>query len=286
MISGPYYLTQRPTSKLPGSDTLWVAFPGTLGTRELSSGVITVQLSPAYPNAQVRSCTSHEGLHLTVWAGTPLKSDRLWHEYYYLGYDVEPSCTDRDVRDGAMPKMNPKSIRSHLKPYSISSKRRTTVPHAFASALGPCDEYDQWRIEQALTALGQEDLDHLTCVYCGRPGQTWDHLENLVKAGRFNAYGHQIGNLVPSCRECNSEKGGQSFRAFVAADTRLTEVERAALIRRLENHLALAKPIEPGALDPDRQEILSKFLAVQVQILQLMEEADKYASLLRARSDG
>ena len=66
----------------------------------------------------------------------------------------------------------------------------------------------------------------------------------------------------------------------------LTEVERAALIRRLENHLALAKPIEPGTLDPDRQEILSKFLAVQEQVLQLMEQADKYATLLRTRLDG
>jgi len=182
--------------------------------------------------------------------------------------------------------MNLKSIRSHLKPYSISSKRRTTVAHAFASALGPCDEYDKLKIETALIALGQEDLNHLACVYCGRPAQTWDHLENLVKGGQFNGYGHQIGNLVPSCRECNSEKGGRSFRAFVAADTRLTEVQRAALIRRLENHLALAKPVEMRALDPDRQEIFSKFQAVQMQILQLLEETDRYATLLRTRTDG
>lgn len=182
--------------------------------------------------------------------------------------------------------MNPKSIRSHLKPYSISAKRRTTVAHAFASALGPCDEYDSAKVEAALIALGQKDLSHLTCVYCGRLGQTWDHLENLVKAGKFNGYGHQLGNLVPCCRECNSEKGGKAFRAFVSADARLTEIERAALIRRLENHLSLAKPIEPGTLNPDRQEILSKFLAVQSQILELMEEADKYATQLRSRSDG
>ena len=182
--------------------------------------------------------------------------------------------------------MNPKSIRSHLKPYSISAKRRTTVAHAFASALGPCDEYDQEKVERALIALGQKDLNHLACVYCQRPAQTWDHLENLVRASQFNGYGHQIGNLVPSCRDCSSEKGGKPFRAFVAADTRLSEPERAALIRRLENHLALAKPIEVRALEPHRQELLSKFLAVQAHILQLMEEADHYASLLRTQRDG
>ena len=46
-----------------------------------------------------RQCTSSEGVHLTVWAGKPLTGKRLWHEYFYLGYDVEPNCTDKDVAD-------------------------------------------------------------------------------------------------------------------------------------------------------------------------------------------
>ena len=182
--------------------------------------------------------------------------------------------------------MTPKSIRSHLKPYSISSKRRTTVNHAFASAQAPCDVYDQEKIEAALIALGQKDLKQLSCVYCGRLGQTWDHLENLVKDGRLNGYGHQIGNLVPSCRECNSEKGGKPFRDYVAANAMLTESEKATLIRRLEIHLALAKPIESSALDPEGQQALKKFLELQAQILRLMEQADKYAQVLRKRRDG
>jgi hypothetical protein len=39
-----------------------------------------------------RSCTSAEGVHLSVWAG----QRRLWHYYYYVGYDLEPTCTDAD----------------------------------------------------------------------------------------------------------------------------------------------------------------------------------------------
>lgn len=46
-----------------------------------------------------RECTSPEGVHLTVWAGEPLKTRRLWHQYFYLGYDIEPSCTGRDYTD-------------------------------------------------------------------------------------------------------------------------------------------------------------------------------------------
>lgn len=46
-----------------------------------------------------RSCTSHEGLHLTLWAGTPLLGKRIWHHYYPLGYDVEPNCSPADYED-------------------------------------------------------------------------------------------------------------------------------------------------------------------------------------------
>lgn len=43
-----------------------------------------------------RSCTSNEGVHLTVWRGVPLKSKRIWHAYYYLSYDTEPTCKRKD----------------------------------------------------------------------------------------------------------------------------------------------------------------------------------------------
>jgi hypothetical protein len=44
-----------------------------------------------------RSCASTEGVHFTVWSGAPLKGRLRWHQYYYLGYDVEATCTPREV---------------------------------------------------------------------------------------------------------------------------------------------------------------------------------------------
>ncbi|MGL5879455.1 MAG: hypothetical protein ACRC2V_16975 [Xenococcaceae cyanobacterium] len=46
-----------------------------------------------------RSCASAEGLHLTVWSGQALTGTRKWHSYYYLGYDVEPTCTAIEIKD-------------------------------------------------------------------------------------------------------------------------------------------------------------------------------------------
>ena len=50
----------------------------------------------------VRSCTSSDGVHLTVWDGAPPTGRREWHRYVYLGYDLEPTCTDPESKpDGA-----------------------------------------------------------------------------------------------------------------------------------------------------------------------------------------
>jgi hypothetical protein len=71
------------------------------------AGELTVKDASVYGDldgdhrvAAFRSCTSQEGVHLTVWKGRPLRGVRKWHFYYYLGYDVEPSCTMSDTKPG------------------------------------------------------------------------------------------------------------------------------------------------------------------------------------------
>lgn len=49
-------------------------------------------------NAQpivIHKCTSYEGLHLSAWQG----QRRIWHEYYYLGYDVDPTCSKDEAEE-------------------------------------------------------------------------------------------------------------------------------------------------------------------------------------------
>ena len=46
-----------------------------------------------------RECTSTEGVHLTAWRG----GRRTWHDYWYLGYDVEASCTDEETAEKGAP---------------------------------------------------------------------------------------------------------------------------------------------------------------------------------------
>jgi hypothetical protein len=71
-----------------------VAAPESVTMRESVSYVTfetgTTPISP-------RSCTSAEGLHLTAWRGQPLRSARVFHTHHYVGYDMQPSCTDSET---------------------------------------------------------------------------------------------------------------------------------------------------------------------------------------------
>jgi hypothetical protein len=43
------------------------------------------------------SCASTEGIHFSVWTGKPVIGKLRWHQYYYLGYDITPTCTPAEL---------------------------------------------------------------------------------------------------------------------------------------------------------------------------------------------
>lgn len=57
---------------------------------------VTIEIESGQPPIRFRHCASTEGLHATAWAGTPVTSSRRWHAYYYLGYDVDPTCIESE----------------------------------------------------------------------------------------------------------------------------------------------------------------------------------------------
>ena len=177
--------------------------------------------------------------------------------------------------------MRKESIRSHLRPYSIFQKRRTTVNHAFASALAPCSEYDEQMLTSALLFLGQDPSRDLKCVYCDNPATTWDHLVGLVEKSELRGFGHQIGNLVPSCQPCNSRKGSRDWRTFVESvvdDPRLRQ-QRVALLNRYV--LRFAQPIDLDRLQAGAPDLWQEYCAIKSTIFDLMRRADEIAKQLR-----
>ena len=77
---------------------IYFAIVGAHTDLRITQGRVTGRLGETHEIA-FRSCASMEGLHFLVLAGKGLKAKKVWHDYYYLGYDVEPNCKDTDLKE-------------------------------------------------------------------------------------------------------------------------------------------------------------------------------------------
>ena len=74
------------------------AFAKSINPMEVSEGYLKADLDNNGQANTFRTCTSSEGVHLTIWEGKPLEGKRKWHSYYYLGYDVTSNCTESEMK--------------------------------------------------------------------------------------------------------------------------------------------------------------------------------------------
>jgi hypothetical protein len=177
--------------------------------------------------------------------------------------------------------MKKQSIKLHLAPYSILQKRKTTINHAFASAIAPVDRYDEAILGDALKLLGQDPEGDLNCVYCGSPAETWDHLIGLVEKMELRGFGHQLGNLVPCCRSCNSKKGAKSWTLYMkgVAPDEQTSAAKQLLVTSYVGRYAAPVNLKYAAEQlPDEW---TRYCEIKQEIFRLMAEADTIAAHLR-----
>ena len=177
--------------------------------------------------------------------------------------------------------MKKEDIKRHLNTYSIYNKRRTTINHAFASAIAPSDNYDEKKISEALEFLGQNPDEDLKCVFCSDEAETWDHLVGLVKNGELRGFGHQIGNLVPCCKKCNSKKGSKKFDKFIKEYDKIffDKDELIGLLSKYQKRFA--KKINLDLLKEKTPIEYQEFLELKKKIFELMKKADNIAGKLR-----
>jgi len=183
-------------------------------------------------------------------------------------------------------KLKPQHMKAWLKQYKVSG-RSSTVTNAFVAALLPHDTYDIDEVEKAMVFLKQ-DVNNLTCVYCGEAPTTWDHLTNLVQDGKTNenGHGHRIYNLVPCCEKCNSSKGKKTFENWIRGYThknkwkpgtsRVKDERREELIELLTSYQNRCP-----SLSPIDKELEVKLMGMRDAIFAILEEADK--AVARAR---
>lgn len=74
------------------------------------------------------------------------------------------------------------------------------------------------------------------CVYCGCPGDTWDHVLSLFHGGT-----NFIWNIVPACRSCNSKKQHTAPEIFLK-DREITPEAAQYITNALQQGQALLNP--------------------------------------------
>jgi hypothetical protein len=178
--------------------------------------------------------------------------------------------------------MRYKDIRRYLKPYSMVASRTTTISHAFAASIAPCDPFDDQRVREALRVLGQDPDGELQCAYCGARAETWDHVHATVQKKKFSGYGHRLGNLLPCCKPCNSRKGNKNWLVFLET-LPATAALRAERVGRITTYLT-----KYGARDsvPEHLPEYEQLQELRRQVLQLLREADDLATVVRRKSEG
>ena len=65
------------------------------------------------------------------------------------------------------------------------------------------------------------------CAYCGT--ETDLHLEHAIPINKECLGEHRLGNIVPSCNNCNSLKGGKSYKEFLG--------DNAVVIDKIEQYM-------------------------------------------------
>ncbi len=180
-------------------------------------------------------------------------------------------------------RLRSETIRQFLRPYSMYERRKTTINHAFASAIAPVDQYDLKEVAQAIRAIGQDPNKDLICVYCGNEAETWDHLFALVRGGEYSGYGHTLGNLVPCCKQCNSRKGNKPWHQFLESKVHdKAEFRRKSAI--IEDY---ARKRQTGMSYKDIQSMCASEVLDLVElkgvILTSMRKADEIAEKIRQR---
>ena len=177
--------------------------------------------------------------------------------------------------------MRKRSIKSHLSPYSIFQKRRTTINHAFASAIAPVDEYDEVKLGEAICLLGQDPEGDLKCIYCDLQADTWDHLVGLVENAKLRGYGHQLGNLVPCCRSCNSKKGAKDWDVYlreILSDQSAFQAKYNLIVSYCGRYASPVNLQRAAEMLPDDW---TRYCEIKQEIFRLMAEADIIADRLR-----
>lgn len=121
------------------------------------------------------------------------------------------------------------------------------------------------------------------CAYCRRASSEFDHafeFEHIVGINKTDLGENVIGNVVPACPACNSEKLQQDYRTWIATSPRISD--RVRVLAAIEAHMARHGYVPLRELfGPDNQRL---DIAIRQLRDELDEAADRCAKIIKNMS--
>jgi hypothetical protein len=82
----------RLEGEAPGPGDIGIALVDPPIAPTMSGGLVRLVLDPKAGAQVFSSCATSEGIRYAVWSGQANTGEPRWSGYYYLGYDVTPTC--------------------------------------------------------------------------------------------------------------------------------------------------------------------------------------------------
>jgi hypothetical protein len=130
--------------------------------------------------------------------------------------------------------------------------------------------------------LKQDPDKELRCVFCGKSASSWDHLYPVVKDREFHGYGNWLGNLVPCCTNCNSQKRGNTWSDFLkSSDPKNFQAKERMLEKYYRKY---GRPrITPSKISVLCGKDIRHLSKLREEIFQRMKQADRVASTIHEK---
>lgn len=121
------------------------------------------------------------------------------------------------------------------------------------------------------------------CAYCQHPASDLDGplvFEHIVGINKTDLGENVIGNVVPACPACNSEKLQQDYRTWIATSPRISD--RAGVLAAIEAHMARHGYVPlKELLGTDNQRL---YIAIQQLRADLDAAADRCVKIIKNMS--
>ncbi|MDO5706264.1 MAG: HNH endonuclease signature motif containing protein [Paracoccus sp. (in: a-proteobacteria)] len=151
------------------------------------------------------------------WFNPPTSKSLPLFQRYLTNLGIEAHQLVADTASVKTPEATPiRAARGRYRGNAIGNAQNLLVRNIL-SRLGD-EQFSETQWQAIKDAFGQ------TCAYCGIKGELL--MDHIIPINRTALGEHRLGNLAPSCRDCNSRKAEKDYRDFLTdAPERLAAIE-------------------------------------------------------------